>query len=446
MKNLKLNKTCLIVLFPSLWAMLSGFFTIAHAQRGDLFTHLQPYITLEEEYNDNINLTARNRIDDFITTLSPGIRISTAPRSPITGEFRRVPTAEEKFGMDLDFRAGFVFYAKEEDYNYVSLNGNLNGWYAPTKNFIFRVRDYLIRSNEIREADYSVTAVEGQRLLSRTYRRVRYFRNVFEPSIEYRFGRENLLAVNFRNNLYEIQSRTAEDSMENTINPRLSYWFNIRNGLFLEYGLTFANFERSADWIGHMGTGRFTHRFDPRTSAFVEYTYLNRDFDSPAIDYEIHRPSLGMEHAFSKTLSLRGQAGYFWQKPSRGSSIGGFYYDVLLTERAERTLYTLAFQGGYVEEYFTAENIGFTRSHRLIGTISHRLLERMTIGLRTSYERVKYRGGEIDRIWTAGVSGTYQVLRWLGLSLEFMHRENHSNISERDYSEYRGIFRLTASY
>ncbi len=443
MRNLKLNKAWLITLTSLLCTIFSN---ITHAEWRDLFTYLQPSITLEEEYNDNINLTARNRMDDFITTISPGIKVSTTPRSPITGEFRRVPTAEERLGMDLDFRAGFVFYAKEEDYNYVSLNGNLNGWYAATKNFIFRLRDYLIRSNEIREADYSVTAIEGQRLLSRTLRRVSYFRNVFEPSFEYRFGRENLLAFNFRNNLYEIQSRTAEDSMENTFNPRLTYWFNIRNGIFLEYGLTFADFERSADWVGHMGTGRFTHRFNPRTLAFLEYTYLNRNFDSPAIDYEVHRPSIGMEHALSPTMNIRGQAGYFWQNPSRGSTSGGLYYDILLTERGERTLYTLSFRGGYVEEYFTAENIGFTKSHRLIGTVSHRLLERANVGLRASYERAKYRGGEIDRIWTAGVNGSYQVFRWLGISLEFSHRENHSNISERDYSEYRGVFRLTASY
>lgn len=431
--------TCFLIsvfLFPSL-----GF-----GQVKEIFSWVQPYINLEGEYNDNIDLTPKNRLDDFITTISPGIRVSTIPRSPATGEFRRAPTAEEKFGIDLDFRAGFVFYAKEEDYNYVSLNGTLNGWYAPIKNLTFRVRDYLIRSNEIREADYSVVAIEGQRLLSRTYRRVRYFRNVFEPSAEYRFGKENLLAIHFRNNLYEIQSRTAEDSMENTVNPRLTYWFDIRNGIFLEYGLTFGNFERSADWIGHLGTGRFTHRFNPRTSAFVEYTYLNRNFDSPATDYEVYRPSLGMEHALSPTLSVRGQAGYFWQNPSQGSTTGGLYYDVLITERAKRTLYTLAFQGGYVEEYFTAENIGFTRSHRLIGTITHRVLERMSIGLRASYERAKYGRGEIDRIWMAGINGSYQVLRWLTLSLEFAHRENHSNIYERDYSEYRGLFRLTVSY
>ncbi len=424
--------------------ILSSSLTLAEIK--DIFTRIQPYITLEGEYNDNINLTARNRKDDFITTLSPGIRFSTMPRSPVTGEFRRTPTAEEKFGLELDARAGFVIYAKEEDNNFISLNGTLNGWYAPTRNLTFRIRDYLIRSDEIRERDYSLTAIEGQRFLSRTSRRETYYRNVFEPSMDYRFGRENLFSLSFRNTLYEIQSRTAEDSVENTINPRLSYWFNIRNGIYFEYGLTFARFQRSADWVGHNGTGRYIHRLNPRTSLFGEYTYLNRDFDSPSVDYSVHRPSVGVEHAFSPTLSGRGQMGYFWRNPHRGSTTGGLYYDLLFTQRAERTTYTLGFQGGYVEEYFTAENLGFTKSHRLIGTVSHRLLERMTVGLRGSYERARYADRGIDRIWGAGVNASYQVLRWLGLSLELSHRENHSNFSERDYSEYRGILRLTATY
>lgn len=436
----------LSLLLIALGLGLYSFPMKVHAKEGDLFTYLQPYLTLEGEYNDNIDLTARHRKEDFITTLSPGIRFSTLPRSPVTGEFRRAPTPEEKFGLELDARAGFVFYAKEEDNNFIGLKGTLNAWYSPIRNLTFQVRDYLIRSDEIRERDYALTAVEGQQFLSRTRRRETYYRNVFEPSMDYRFGRENLFSIRFRNNIYEIQSRTAEDSVENTISPKLSYWFNIRNGVSLEYGLTFGRFQRSPDWVGHFGSGRFIHRFNPRTSLFGDYTYLSRNFDSPSMDYSVHRPSLGVEHAFGPTLSGRGQVGYFWQNPNRGSKTGGLFYDLLLTQREERTTYTLAFQGGYVEEYFTAENLGFTKSHRLIGTMSHRLLERMTVGMGGSYERARYGNHSIDRIWRAGVNASYQVFRWLGVSLEFSHRENHSNISERDYSEYRGLLRLTATY
>jgi hypothetical protein len=76
----------------------------------------------------------------------------------------------------------------------------------------------------------------------------------------------------------------------------------------------------------------------------------------------------------------------------------------------------------------------------------------MTVGLFGSYEWAKYPGSEVDnkipkdQIWAVGCNASYQVLRWLTVSLDGSHRENHSNIENRDYSEYRGIFRVTATY
>lgn len=426
--------------------------TFVHAESDNILSKFQPYITVQEEYDNNINLTARNKKDDFITTVSPGIRFSTSPRSATTGEFQRTPTAEDKYGIDLDFNPGFVFYAKEHDDNYISLNGTLNAWYALTQRLNFKVRDYLIRSDEIRETDYSPTAIEGQNLLSRTIRRAPYVRNVFEPSIEYQFGRENVVAINYRNNVYNIQSQAFEDSVENSINPRITYWFDIRHGVSFEYDLTLGNFQRSSDLVGHMATGRYTYRFNPRTSIFGKYTFLRRDFDPPSIDYDVHRPSLGIEHAFSPTLSGRAQLGYFWQNPERGSTTKGFSYDASLSKRGEKTTYTLSFQGGYTEDFFTAENLGFTKYHRAIGRITHQLLQRMSVGLFSSFEWAKYPGSviegknPIDQIWAIGGNVSYQILRWLSISLDLSHRENHSNISDRDYSEYRGMFRITAMY
>jgi hypothetical protein len=431
--------------------LLAGLTPRAHAEVGDLFTYFQPYISVQEEYNSNIDLTPTNRRDDYITTVSPGLRFSTLPRGEVT-RAQQAPTAEQKFGIDLDVNAGFVFYADEEDDNYTSLNGSLNAWYLFSPKFSFRVRDYLIRSDEIREADFSATAIEGQTLISRTTRRTPYYRNVFEPSVEYRFGRENIFGINYRNNTYRNRSDLFEHSTENYINPRLTYWFNIRNGITLEYGLTLGDFERSPDLTGHMGTGRYTYRFNPRTSIFGEYTYLLRDFDSPSIDYVIHRPSLGVEHAFSPTLTARVQGGYYWQNPERGSTTDGVFYDVSLSQRARNTTYTFSFQGGYTEDYFTAENLGFNKYYRAIGRVTHQPLEKMTVGLFGSYEWIKYyadvaeTSGQKDQIWTIGADASYQFFRWLTLSLQGSYRENHSNFDTADYTEYRGIFRITASF
>ena len=462
MKLNKLNKLWFRIFLLAL--LVIGSPPKVHAELGDLFKYFQPYISVQEEYNSNIDWTPINERDDFITTISPGLRFSTLPRGEVT-RVPQAPTAEQKFGIDLDFNAGFVFYADQDDDNYTSLNGLLNAWYLFSPKFSFRLRDYLVRSDDIREADYTSTAIEGQTLISRTTRRTPYYRNVFEPSFEYRFGRENTVALNYRNNIYEIESRTSEDSMENYINPRLTYWFNIRNGVSLEYGLTLGDFERSPGLTGHMGTGRYTYRFNPRTSIFGEYTYLLRDFDPPdelrdlgsaSIDYVIHRPSLGVQHAFSPTLTARVQAGYYWYIPERGNSGDNFYYDVSLTQRAEKTTYTISSQGGYTEDFFTADNRGFTQYYRAIGKVSHQLLEKMTVGLFGSYEWIKYYRGALgvlvearrqqDNTWAVGGDAAYQLFRWLTLSLDASYRENDSNFDTEDYTEYRGIFRITASF
>jgi hypothetical protein len=110
-----------------LCSMLLWIPAIAHAELGDLFKYFQPYISAQEEYNSNIDLTPTNRRDDYITTVSPGLRFSTLPKSEAT-RAQQAPSAEQKFGIDLDVNAGFVFYAREDDNNYTSLNGNLNTW------------------------------------------------------------------------------------------------------------------------------------------------------------------------------------------------------------------------------------------------------------------------------------------------------------------------------
>ena len=436
--------------FSALLLLISP--AIIHAESRDILSHFQAYMTVQEEYNSNIDLVPKNKRDDWITTVSPGLRFSTAPKSPVTGEFRLTPTAEEKYGMDLDFNAGFSFYAKEHEDNYTTLHGTLNAWYASTQKLNFRLRDYLIRSDEVRETDYSYTASEGQYLPARTRKRAPYVRNVFEPSVQYQFGKEDALAINYRNNIYEIQSRTSQDSVEHFINPRITYWFDIRNGVSFEYGLTLGDFQLSPDLVGHMATGRYTYRFNPRTTIFGDYTQLWRDFDPPSVDYVVYRPTLGIQHAFRATLNGAAQLGYFWQDPDRGSTTGGIFYNVSFTQQAEKTTYTLSIQGGYQEDYFTSENLGFIKSHRAIGRITHQPFKKMRLGLFSSYEWMKYPGMEIDgqkqkdQIWAVGGNASYQLWRWVTLSLEASHRENHSNLEFADYSEYRGILRVTGTF
>ena len=417
----------------------------------NILSHFQPYITIEETYDSNVNLTPDHEEDDYITAVSLGLRFSTRQRSERTREFRAPSaTEEEKYGVDLDFAAIPTFYAKDTSDDYLGLSGNLDTWYTWDRRMTFRVRNSLTRSEEPLERNYASSALPGQIVLGSQNDRAIYYRNVFSPSLAYRFGRENNISFNYTNNIYRNENSNFEDSTEHFINPSINYWFDIRHGIFLEYGLDFGKFQDSPDMSGDLLRGRYTYRFNPRTSVFGEYTYWRRDFSGPQttddVDYEIHNPALGFEHDFSRTFSVRASGGYFWETQEIGSGENGPSYDVVFRQLAQRTTYTLGFQGGYAEDYFSADNLGFATYHQVIGTITHQLAQRTTLTLSGRYQRPEYNDGQKDNLWGGDAGVSYQLFRWLNLGLNFSYAENNSNRDEAEYKDYRGMFRISASY
>ena len=109
-------------------------------------------------------------------------------------------------GVDLDFNLGFVYYAKETQNNYTSANGSLNAKYLTKEHVNFYLRDTVIRSDNPREQEPLTTAAQNQYVLSTQNNRAIYWRNVLAPTIEYQFGPENRLGLNYRNNIYKTQS------------------------------------------------------------------------------------------------------------------------------------------------------------------------------------------------------------------------------------------------
>ena len=427
------------------WTLLTLFFigipSFLHADISDILLKFYPYITAQEEYSNNIFLSPNaTKSAEYITTVTPGLRFSTLQAGA--------------YGIDLDVSGGYNYYLKNHDFNYWSAQGRLDSWYALTPKLTFRLRDYLVRSDAAREERYdNLYNAEGQYIgdtqpdqyLLSTARGAQaiYFRNVVEPSIEYRFGRENLLSVLYRNNIYRNQSPQYEDSMENTLNPRLTYWFDINNGVSLDYYLTLNTYQVSPDQLTNAITPRYTYRFNPRTSVFGEYLFEYQDFESPGVDYYLHNPSLGIQYQFTPTLTGQAQGGWWWNIPKEGSNSQGPFWNLSLTQRTEKTLYTLSFQGGYTEDYVTAENRGFTETYSGYATIQHYLTQRLNVGLTGYMARYIYSNDEKAWDWGVRAGPSYLLFRWLTMSLEASYRGNNSNISVNDYTEFSAFFRIT---
>ena len=117
-----------------------------------------------------------------------------------------------------------------------------------------------------------------------------------------------------------------------------------------------------------------------------------------------------------------------------------------LTKLADRTTYRIALQGGYGEDYFTAENLGATRYNRVIGSISHRLRKRITLGMDGTVQRTEFLDSNRDDwFWRVGGRVSYQLFQWLTLSVEVYHIEENSNINDLSYTENRGRLRIRAA-
>ena len=408
----------------------------------DFLSSLHPYITVKEEYNDNLNLTHDNKKDDFITTVQPGLKFSNMG-----------PTR----GVTLDANVGYVMYARETDYNYWSANGSLDVKYMTPEHINFYFKHSFTRSDDPREREIFSTEADNKYLLSTLTERSVYWRNVAAPTLEYQFGPEDRIGVNYRNNIYRAESDTAQDSTENYINPFISYWFNRQNGVYLEYGYTDGTFDNSPDLEGHRFSGRYIHRYSPKSSVFAEYAYTTRKFEDasgPAnainanhSDYDINEGAVGITHAFTPTLTASAQAGYFVQNPETGENEDGFSYKAELRNTDARTTYQISAEGGYREDFFTSENLGFTKYHRITGSARHALDRRFSVGCRGSVEWAEYQDPErTDTIWGVVGTASYQPLRWLTLSLELSHRENQSDLEIDEYKENRAMLTVTATY
>jgi len=402
----------------------------------DVLKKFKPRISLLEEYTNNVFLTNTDAREDFITTISPGL------------SFIATENREAKVGLDLDYELGLVYYARNSDRDYVSHTGTLNTWYSFGHRWTLRLWDSYIRSQDPVERVVTVETSPGVYYPGTQRGRFTYERNILEPSLTYQFGREDRLELIYRNNFYETKNPDGVDSLGHNATPRLTYWFNIRHGIILEYMFQSVDYDDTPDLTGHRGRGRYTYRFDPQTSIFAEYIYDTVDYDFPGVNYYVNNPSVGITHAFTPTLTSRLQVGYFWRNPETGKTTQGPTVDAGITQRTPRLTLDFTVQGGYAYDFFGAETLGFYKYYRGIASAMYRLTERLSTSLTGTLEWDEYPDqGDRKDLWErVGADLSYRPWRWFTASLGGSYGQRDSNQDVNDYEEWRAFLRLAASY
>ena len=417
------------------------------AEFADYIRKMRPYVSVQEEYTDSVDLSAKNKEHDFITTASAGIGFS--PFSLLSNfQGLNLQPRPEISGLDLAYSIGAVFYARDEDRNYLSHNGSLNAWYNPDRGISLGIRDYLTRSDESREKAYYGTGYPpNDYTIGRQRERAVYLRNVVEPWIGYKFEKDRSVIFTYRNMIYNAESASGEDSQENYFLGTIDYWLNIRHGALLDFAYEMGDFEKSPDFKGNRAHMRYTYRSDPRLSLFLDYSYYIRDFESPGVDYQVNTPRIGFEYSFSRTLKGSFLVGYYWYNPKVGDEQSGPSVNMLLTHLSERTVYSFFFSGGFAEDFYSATNSGATERYRGGFSASHRLGSLTTIGGGASIERNHYlQSGTTEWIWRINANIGYRPLRWLAINFGVSHQECDSDIANGDYKENWALLNISFFY
>jgi hypothetical protein len=392
---------------------------------------LTPGISLSEDYNDNLFLAQTNTISDYITGLTPSLSFDIMTE-PTDLRFFYAPT--------------FVFYRDNKEFNTTRHLATLTWGQALSKHLRFDLKDTYYRSEE--PIEYSDVVV-GVRDTRQTYQR-----NLGEVSASFLFGPENRISLGYSVNHLKNEDPTIDNGRIQNPLANLAYWFNIRNGLELNYRYTKADFWRDVgvagdDFTGNAGGARYIHRFNPRTSIFVGYNITTRDFDVLPADFNVHDGLAGFEHAFSPKVSLSLAGGYFtvdFEQSDEQES--GPTYDALLTTRFERGTFTIGGTGGwwFYGDYIDPQNRGFTQYYRGDARIEYQLAERFGVYAGGFYrlDRNVITNREWD-IWRADAGINWNFLRYCTLSLDYRYADRNDDVNIEDYKNNRVMLIFTIS-
>jgi len=419
-----------------IWFVLASVvicFSQTAPARADWLNQIHPYISVRGDYSDNLDLRKTNKREDFYFTVTPGVKFSNMT---------------EQSGIDLDASVGGVFYDKYSADNYVTGNVRLNAKYLTRSHFNFYLRGSYLRSDEPREAEFLTDASEYKQQLAELSQRSPYWRIVMEPTMEYQFGAESRIGVRYLYNLYNIKGITGEDSIENTVTPFLTWWFNRQHGISLEYAYTYGDFEVSENFNNHKVSAAYMYRITPKATASLHGGYSRREFTPTGNDlyYEIYETAVGLSYALTQSFTVSGQAGYYWLDSRMGYNTNGFSFKGDLSHQSEQTIVRLSIQGGYTEDYFTSQNLGFRKYYRATGTATHFLFRRLSVGVLGSAEQAEDANDNIDKIWSAGANVSFMPFKWMTLSAGYTYRQADSDIVANEYEENRGMLTLTMTY
>jgi len=376
---------------------------------------LTPFLSLGERYDDNIFQTFKNRTDDFITLVSPGIcanYVSTAPTPDTT--------------FHLDYQANFESFARHSSENQISHRGSLGFASQLTPALSLRVTDILVSTEEPRDRTDVINQFAGLRPASEQGRR-RTVTNIADSALDIQLGTRSTLGVVFKSIVNNVDVPDEVDETSYSVGANLGYLTDVarRSTGYLSYLVTFHTFRENApvtsgnetaDFEAHDIKVGFRRELTPTLSGNVAIGYAFVTSKDPQLDGD---SGVAADLEITKTLSIgRVSLNYARNFTSGGGGGGAVLADTLRLS-------------------FLAEITGKLTA-ALDSSFSHYNFRNITA------DQVVTNGGNRS-VWAVRPSLTYQILRPWRLSASYAYEltdftQGGSNLNIANIGDHRFTF------
>ena len=393
-----------------------------------------PALELEESYDSNIYLDSDNETSDFITRLSPELRLE---------DVSATRTFAAQYTMNL------YGFDRHDENNYIGHEAELSWDQRLSRNLSWHIMNTYYRSEEPLEEDLEHTG--------RRETRNAYSRNMVDTGFTYQFGEEDRVTISYLDSRLQNTDPDIEDDVEYGPSLELEYWLTRRHGLLLGYSWNRIDYEHDpSDQFDEIGFG-YQWRQSPHTTLHLDYGLVLFSSKAPAEegdDYNVQSIAAGFDHEFGPSYSLSGFLGCFFFDPKESGSDMGPVYGLDLVRSFSRGSVTLSGEGGYRLDYSGAEAEGFTEYRGISLSSTYSMSPRTELYASTSYmyekseeeERTREEDQTRNETWDVSVGTSYEILSWLSGALELTQRERNSSVEEEEYRDSLILLRLRGTY
>lgn len=348
---------------------------------------VNPFISVEQKYDDNIFLERKNQEnDDWITTTILGLGL----RMPL------VPGREEDFTLKAKYDIDFIEFWDNTTQNRVDHNFSALADLKFTNDVTLKIDENFQKTADPPNSE--LTALEKR------------FRNTAGAVLGY---------------------------MREKIGLDLGYK-NIRDNY---------NSLNSLDKYEHVSTVTGYFNLSPKTSLFGEYNfgkiiYDNNDTNS---DSKYHQYRLGVKGEIAPKLTGLVKAGYKKTdyKDSSKKDFKGFTTFVNVTyDLQERTTLNLFGERGSEESTYSTNN--YFEYNKAGLKVDHELLDKLFLITEGYYQLNKYPNETTessvtdkreDKIWDGSIGLRYELKGWVNLETNYEYKKRDSKFDTFDYKD-----------